>query len=152
MHLTESDIRVLKLLQRDLSLSRQDLAEEAGMSASTLWRRVNELEAVGAIRKRVALLDPEITGAPVCIFVSVNLSDHQARTRRKFEQLVADTPEIMECYSVTGAYDYILIIRAKSVSDFETFLMDTILANDAVSTASSQVALRQQKYSTELPL
>ena len=150
--LTESDLKVLRLIQRDLSGSRQETAERAGMSASTLWRRINELEAQGTIRKRVALLDPVSVGIPICIFLSVNLVDHDLRTRTQFEDFVAITPEIMECFSVTGAFDYVLIVRTTSVSAFEQLLMEQILGHKAVAAASSQISLRQHKYSTELPI
>lgn len=152
LRLSEADRRILKVMQADGSLSRQELAERAGTSPSTLWRRVNELEEAQAIRKRVFLLDAEKVGWPICVFVSVNLVDHEPDTRQRFEQFVQDTPQIMECYSITGTFDYMMIIRAQSVSDFEAFLMEVILGHKSVSTASSQISLRQQKYATELPL
>jgi Lrp/AsnC family transcriptional regulator len=152
INLTPADIRVLKLLQKDIGATRQDLAEAAGMSASTLWRRVSELEENGAIRARVALLDHEAVGVPVCAFLSVNLESHDKSTRKSFEALVEATPEIMECFSVTGAFDYMLIVRTKSVSEFEHILMDRILGHKSVASTSSQISLRQHKYSTELPL
>lgn len=150
--LSHADIRVLKLLQRTLDGTKQDIADAAGMSPSTLWRHINELEASGAIRKRVALLDPEIVGVPVCVFLSVNLVGHEAKIRKSFESFIQSAPEIMECFSVTGGFDYMLIVRTKSVLDFETFLMEQILGHPSVASASSQISLRQHKYSTELPI
>lgn len=150
--LTASDVKVLKLLQNDCDQPRAELAEAAGMSSSTFWRRVQDLEQKGAIRKRVALLDPDVVGMPVCVFLSVNMVNHEVKTRERFETFVSSTPEIMECYSVTGGADYILKVRAKSVSDFERFLMETILGNNSVASASSQISLRQLKYSTEIPI
>ena len=150
--LSVADIRVLKLLQNDIGMSRQELADAAGMSPSTLWRRVTELEATGAIRGRVALLDHEAIGVPVCAFLSVNLVSHETDIRRKFESLIDATPEIMECFSVTGGFDYMLIIRTKSVADFESILMERILGHPSVASTSSQISLRQHKYSTELPI
>jgi len=122
------------------------------MSQSTLWRRVNELESAGAIKKRVALLDPDIVGLSVCVFLSINLVNHTAKVRAEFEAFVEQSPQIMECFSVTGGFDYMLIVRARSVLAFEAFLMDEVLGHKSVASASSQIALRQHKYSTELPL
>ncbi len=150
--LTETDIRLLKLVQTNCDLPKQDLADAAGMSSSTLWRRLSELEQTGAIRKRVALLDPQVTGVPISVFLSVNLTNHERPTRQSFETFVQRSPEIMECFSVTGAFDYMLLVRTKSVQDFEQFLMDHILGHKSVSSASSQMSLRQHKYTTELPL
>ena len=150
--LSPSDITLLKLLQDGEVEARAELAEKAGMSPSTLWRRMNELEAEGLIRKRVTLLDPVKLGLPVCVFVFVNLVDYTPVTRQQFDSFVERTAEIMECYSVTGAHDYTLIVRCQSVSDFERFLIDRILGHSAIKSATSQISLRQQKYTTALPL
>lgn len=150
--LSKSDIRVLKLLQQDISLSNLEMAEKAGMSQSTLWRCINELQNSGAIRKRVALLDPDIIGVSVCVFLSVNLVSHDSTVRSDFETFVRQTPEIMECFSITGGFDYMLMVRSQTVQAFETFLMDQVLGHKSIQSASSQIALRQHKYSTELPL
>ncbi len=150
--LSDTDRAVLRAIQADAGATVRDLAETLGISASTVSRRLTELEQVGAIQRRVALLDPDMVGYPVCVFVAVNLVDHAPETRAGFERLVHGTPEILECFSVTGTHDYTLILRTHSVGEFEQILMEKILADDAVAQASSQIALRQHKYSTALPL
>ncbi len=147
-----ADLRVLRLLQKDLSISRQAMADSAGLSASTLWRRIGELEAAGVVRKQVALLDPIKVGCPVCVFVSVDLVDYEDATRISFEQFIETTAEVMECYAMTGTHDYILLVRATGVDAFEQFLMQRVLRHPAVREATSQIALRQLKYETALPL
>lgn len=150
--LSETDRAILRAIQADASATVRELAEQLAMSPSTLWRRLNELQQVGAIRSRVALLDADKVGLPVCVFVFINLVNHEKSTLRTFEHFVNKTPEIMECFSVTGAHDYTLIIRTKNVGAFELILMDHVLAHPAVAAASSQVALRQHKYTTALPV
>lgn len=152
MTLNENDKRILRALQRDASLNRKNLAEDLSMSQSTIWRRINDFEKAGLIVSQVTLLDPRKVGANVCIFVSINVVSHEDKCRKAFEKFVMNAPQILECFSVTGAHDYTLIIRAESVDQFEIFLMNTILAHKSVATASSQVALRQHKYTTEIPL
>jgi Lrp/AsnC family transcriptional regulator len=148
--LSETDIAVLRAIQQDASLTTRELAEKLGMSPSTLWRRVNELEQVGAIEGRVALLNPDKVGLPVCVFVFINMVNHDKQTLTDFVRFVNDTASI--CFAVTGAHDYTLIIRAGSVGAFEQILMEQILPHASVASASSQIALRQHKYSTALPL
>ncbi len=152
LRLTDSDRAVLRAVQEDADATVRELAERLGMSPSTVSRRLAELEQVGAIHRRVALLDPDRVGFPVCVFVAVNLVNHSRETRRQFEALVMNTPEVLECFSVTGTHDYTLIIRTHSVGEFEHILMEKILADDSVAQASSQIALRQHKYTTALPL
>ncbi len=150
--LSDADVRVLRAIQEDATGSAREMAERLGMSPSTLWRRMNELEQVGAIKGRVAIVDPERVGFPVCVFVFVNLTDYEKATLGRFERFVNDTPEILECFAVTGTNDYTLITRSRSVGEFERLLMDRILAHESVASATSQFALRQHKYSTALPL
>lgn len=152
MQLSAQDISILAELQSGSEEGRLKLAEKLGMSATTLWRRVNELKKSGVIREDVTLLDPDKVGYPVCVFVFVNLKDYHLDTRQAFEQFIQHAPEIMECFSVTGANDYTLIVRSRSVSDFEHFLMEKILSHPAVESASSQISLRQHKYTTAFPL
>lgn len=122
------------------------------MSPTTLWRRVNELEKTGVITGKVALIDPEKAGLNVCVLVSVSLKSHEPETRARFENAIDRHPNIMESFLVTGSADYMLVVRAHSVAAFEGFLMTDILGNDAVANASSNIALRQNKYTTVLPL
>lgn len=152
LRLSEADRAVLRAVQADAGATVRELAAQLNLSPSTVSRRLAELEQVGAIRRRVALLDAEKVGFPVCVFVAINLVDHYAETRLRFESMVRRTPEIMECFSVTGTHDYTLILRTHSVGEFERILMEQLLADDAVAQASSQIALRQHKYSTEVPL
>ena len=151
-NLTEIELRILRLLQDDSNLSRQELADRAGMSVSTLWRKVHDLDEAGVVRKSVALLDPGAVGLPVCVFVFVDLGDYQKENQIAFETFVERSPEIMECFAVTGSHDYILIIRTAGVAEFESFLMEKILPHPAVASATSQIALRQHKYTTALPI
>ena len=152
LRLSDADIKVLRAIQEDATASNREMADRVGMSPSTLWRRIHDLEAAGAIRERVALIDPDKVGFPVCVFVFVNLVDYHKSTLSRFERFVQATPEILECFAVTGTNDYTLIIRARSVGEFERLLMDRILTHESVASATSQFALRQHKYTTALPL
>ena len=150
--LSKSDRRILKALQESSDFSMRELGERLSLSSSTLWRRINELENAGVIRKRVALLDPASVGTDVNVFVYVDMVNYNEKDRLAFEDFVQTVPEILECYSMTGAHDYTLIVRANSVDDFERLLMQRLLAHKSVASATSQIALRQLKYTTELPI
>ncbi|MEO1423451.1 MAG: winged helix-turn-helix transcriptional regulator, partial [Pseudomonadota bacterium] len=80
--LPEQDREILRHLQRDATLSLRDLAERVGMSQSTVWRRIEALEATGLITGRVTLVDADRAGVSVCVFVQINLRDHNPETRR----------------------------------------------------------------------
>ncbi|MEZ5938531.1 MAG: Lrp/AsnC family transcriptional regulator [Hyphomonadaceae bacterium] len=150
--LSKLDLSILRELQRDASQGQKELAERLGASPSTIWRRVNDLEAAELISGKVALLNAERVGFPVCVFVFVDLLRHEQSIRAAFERFVQETPQIMECFSVTGAHDYTMIVRTRTVAEFEHLLMEKILGHPSVRAATSQIALRQQKYSTALPI
>lgn len=150
--LSEPDRAILNALQTDASISTRDLAERLGMSQSTLWRRINELETSGVIEKRVALVSPEAVGSEISAVVYVDLERYGEDARRAFETFIDTTPEIPQCYAVTGSHDYVLIVHTRSVSSFEALLMNQILAHPSVASATSQMTLRRVKYSTALPL
>ena len=152
INLDETDRAILNALQRDATLSVRALAEHLNQSQSTLWRRMSALEKADLIRRRVALLDPAKVGIGVCVFVQINLRGHSADIRKAFEALVERTPEIMDCFAVTGGFDYTLIVRTRTVEDFETLLMQRILDHDSVANAASHFSLRHIKHETALPL
>ncbi len=152
MTFNKADFSILTALQSDADISMRALAEKLAMSASTLWRRINELEASGAIRGRVAVIDPIAVGVEVSAFVYVDMVNHEEEDRVAFESFVESTSEIQACFAVTGAHDYTLLVRTTSVSAFESLLMNRILAHKSVASATSQIALRELKFSTALPL
>jgi len=150
--LDDADLRLLELLQLDASLSQAQLAERAGMSTTSCWRRIQRLEASGVIRRRVALLDPAALGLGVHVVVQVSLTEHSPRTARAFEALVAKCPEVVECYSMSGERDYMLRVIVRDIAAYDDFLTRTLLHHPVVASASSSFALRQIKYETALPI
>lgn len=147
-----ADTEILKLLQRDATLSNQAIGEKVGMSHSSVWRRIEAMEKAGIILRRAAILDPVRAGLSTTAVTEVSLRDHGPEARAAFERFVQVTPEIMTCYSVTGRHDYRLEIRLADIQAYEAFLMEQLLAHDAVASAETSFVLRPVKYTTELPL
>ena len=152
MQLQDADRRILRELQGDATLSLKDLAQRVAMSSSTAWRRVQDLEEAGVITGRVTLVDPALLGLTVCVLLNVNIVAQSTETREAFERFVRNHENILQCYSMTGAHDYTLMVRTRQVADYERFLMDELLAHPSVASAQSQLLLRQVKNSTVLPV
>lgn len=152
MKLTDHDRSILRLLQRDATLTLQALADRVGLSQASVWRRLQSLEKAGAIRGRVALVDPDVVGVPVCVLTSLKIRDHAPQTRAAFEDFVNSHEEIMECYAVSGAHDYMLMVLVEDVAAYEAFLMNHVLGNPVVASAASSFTLRRLKYTTAVPL
>ena len=150
--LNRSDYRLLKALQKDLTISQIDLAERSGLSRTSVWRRIRELEEAGLIEGKVALLNSRALGFQIHVLVSVSMNKHSVRTRQDFEDHVMTLPEVTECFSVSGDRDYLLHIVARDMETYNDFLNTQILDHPSVHSASSSFALRRVKYTTALPL
>jgi DNA-binding Lrp family transcriptional regulator len=152
MRLSHSDRRLLDALQTDSTTSQIDLAEHSGLSRTSCWRRVRELEKAGLVEGRVALLNPRKLGLQIHVLLAVSMVEHSDATRKAFEAHVETLPEVMECYSVSGDRDYLLQIISKDMDAYNDFLNSKILDHPRVHSASSSFALRRVKYTTALPL
>ncbi len=152
MKLSASDRRLLQALQRDVTQSQSDLAEEAGLSRTSCWRRIRDFEEAGLIRQKVALLDPKIAGFGIEVLLLVAMTEHTDENRRDFENHVRNLPEVLECFSVSGERDYMLQVIAADMDSYTDFLNTEILKHPAVRSASSTFVLKRVKYSTVLPL
>ena len=146
------DRAILRELQRDTTASLQSLAERLAVSQSTLWRKIQEFERQGLIVRRVALIDPAKVDPKVCVIANITLTSHSEEATRAFQKLVDERAEIMECYSISGAYDYMLKVRVADVETYEDFLTRFLLRNPYVASVASGFTLRELKYTTELPI
>jgi Lrp/AsnC family transcriptional regulator len=150
--LSRSERRLLDAMQKDTTLSQSDLAELSGKSRTSVWRWIREIEEAGVIESKVALLNPKELGLNIQVLLSVTMARHSKQTRREFEDHVQTLPEVMECYSVSGGRDYVLLILSRDMEAYNDFLNNRILDHPSVHSASSSFALRRVKYTTALPL
>ncbi|WP_313440080.1 Lrp/AsnC family transcriptional regulator [Novosphingobium sp.] len=146
------DRRIVSLLQVDASLTHSDLADQVGASAASCWRRIKALEQAGVLLQSVRLVDPSSIERDVNVLCNIRMRSHAPDARKLFEDFVNIHPEIVECFSMSGDWDYLLRIVVSDVSDYNKFLMDTLLSHPSVSGASSHFALSMTKYTTVYPL
>lgn len=151
LEFSDQDRRLLNALQTDARLSLADLAEAAGIGTSTVWRKVQEFEAEGLLKGRVALLDPKRAGAGLCVFATVRLKDHGEEAIKAFTRTIQSHPQIMEAHAISGTADYIVKIRCADVEEYEAFMTQSLLRNDIVKSVNSAFSLKEMKYTTALP-
>ena len=152
MDLSQTDIRILGLLQSDASLTAAQIAERVNLSPSPCWRRINRLEKAGLIDRRVALLDAEKLGLGLVVFARIRLSKNDEASLESFEGQVRGFAEVVECYTVTGSADYFLKIITRDIKHYDRFLRRHLVQIPLVRDINSNVAVTCIKYSTELPL
>lgn len=152
MKLARQDVQILKLLQQDATASTASIAEHINVSQSPCWRRINRLEQEGIIKGRVALLDRQALGMEVVVFATVNLTSSGRQNLLEFERDIVRHPEVMECYTMTGIWDYMLKIVTRDIRHYEGFVRNTLTASPAIRELHSHMAVTEIKNVTELPL
>jgi DNA-binding Lrp family transcriptional regulator len=150
--LSSLESQLLSLLQEDASLSVADLADATNSSAATIWRRIRSLEERGIIGPPVRLVDPAKVGRGMDVYCQVRMKSQDARARAAFQQAVDSEPAIVEVYSITGDWDYMLHMVVRDIADFEDVLMRRLLDLDCVASTSTLFALRRIKHTSKVPV
>jgi Lrp/AsnC family transcriptional regulator len=145
------DRSILAALQRDCSLSVEELADRIHLSRNACWRRIKRLEDEGVIRARVALLDPAAVNVPLSVVILVRTSQHGRDWAEQFRKAVSDLPEILAAYRTSGDIDYVLHARVPDVAAYDA-LYQRIISRVTLSDVSASFVMEEMKGSTELPL
>mgnify|MGYP000190096498 CR=1 FL=1 len=146
-----TDKKILKLLQEDASLSVSAIAEKVNLSSAPCWRRIQKLKDEGIIRREVALCDPAKLNVGVTVFVAVKTSQHNAVWLERFARGVADIPQVVEFYRMSGDIDYLLRVVVPDIAAYDAIYKKLIKIVD-LTDVSSSFAMEQIKYTTALPL
>ena len=146
------DRHLLALLQEDATRSTAELAEAVGLSTTPCWRRVQNLERGGYVRRRVALLDRERLNVGVDVFVAIRAARHSADWLSEFASAVAALPEVVEFYRMSGDIDYMLRVVVPDIAAYDAFYKRLIDRVDDMADISSTFAMERIKYTTALPL
>jgi Lrp/AsnC family transcriptional regulator len=149
--LDEMDIKILTLLQRDGTMAVADIGKQVGLSTTPCWRRIQKLEETGVIQRRVAVLDPAKVNAAVTVFVSIKTDQHSLEWLERFRLAVADLPEVVEFYRMSGEVDYLMRVVVPDIAAYDTFYKK-LVSRIEISKVSSAFAMEQIKSTTELPL
>jgi len=152
MKIDSTDRSILAVLQPNGRLSNVELAAEVHLSPSACLRRVKALEEAGVLRGYRASVDPASVGLPDNVFVSVGLASQDQEDLDAFEDAVRRVPEVMECYLMTGDFDYLLRVVAAGAADYERIHRQHLTRLPAVARVHSSFALRVVQDSAGLPL
>lgn len=150
--LEPADIRVLRILQRDASLSVADVAREAGMSPTPCWRRIRKLKDNGVVRQVTALVDREKVGLSFVAYAFVKLALPSRENMEAFDALMRAWPEVVICERITGAVDYLIKVVAEDIKDYDDFLRLKLLDGNLVSDVQSRIVVATVKDTPSLPL
>lgn len=152
MTLDAIDLRILQELQQDGRLSNVRLSERINLSPSPCLARVRELEKSGVVDRYVAILNPDLSGLPISVFIQVSLEKQQEQNLEHFEKMMHAYPNVMECYLMSGDSDYLIRVVMRDIAALQEFIVQKLSTIDGVANIQSSFALKQVKYKTALPL
>lgn len=144
------DLKILRTLQSDATISVADLAEQTGTSKSACWRRLQKLEESGYIKGRVTLVDQDKVNLSITVYILVRTNQHNVDWAKKFKQVIDGIPQILEVARMSGELDYLVKAVVPDMKGYDD-LYNKMLEADLFDVSASFV-LEQMKYTTELPL
>lgn len=145
------DHHILASLQQDAMLSVDQIADRVALSRNACWRRIKNMETIGIIKKRVALLDAKLVGCPLTVLVLIRTDHHSENWRREFAIAVETMHEVTAAYRMTGDLDYVLLVRLADVAAYDQFYK-RLTSRIAVSDISASFVMEEIKDTTALPL
>ncbi len=150
--LDDLEKQILELLQTDASLSSGEIAQRIGSSQSPVWRRINNFEKTGIIKRTVAVVDAKKLGFGIEVFVRIKMTEHGRHTLSEFEQAICKFPQVQECQLLLGEIDFRLRVIAKNLDDYEEFLRLNLMQMQGVREIASSVVVRNVKDTRKIPL
>ena len=148
----KADRRILDLLQRDGALPVAEVAARTGLSTTTCWRRIQQMESHGIIRGRVVQIDRSALGLDVTIFAHVKLSSQGRDAIAAFAEAIRERPEVLDCYTTMGEWDFMLRVVTKDIKAYEAFYLDHLSKLPNVQSINSSVTVTVIKETTVLPI
>ncbi|MDO5091727.1 MAG: winged helix-turn-helix transcriptional regulator [Cardiobacteriaceae bacterium] len=148
--LDKIDRKILRLLQGNGRISMTELAENVGMSVSPVTERVRRLERDGVIMGYGARVNPQALGLGLLVFVEIKLRSKSGNIFDDFRREVAKVPQILECYLVSGEYDYLLKLRLPDMAAYRDMLGNILLQLPAAAESRSYVVMEEAKESAAL--
>jgi Lrp/AsnC family transcriptional regulator len=145
------DKKILALLQKDASLTAQEIADRVGLSKAPCWRRIQRLQERGIIRQTVALLDARTLNVATTVFVTIKAASHSAAWFERFVKVVRDMPEVMELHRMSGDVDYLLRVVVPDIEGYDRVYKKLITSLEMLDVSAS-FSLETIKATTALPL
>lgn len=145
------DRRILEALQRDASLSQRAIADAVGLSQNACWRRLQRLEASGAIKGRTVILNRAALGAGLVVFVMVKTRHHSADWLKAFRSHVQTIAEVIDFYRIGGDYDYLLKVVTADMASYDA-VYQRLIAKVELDTVTSYFGMEAIAEQRPIPL
>lgn len=144
------DRAILRIVQADNKLPQRQIAEAVNLSAAAVQRRIAAMEAAGVIARNVAIVDPDAVPLTITSIVEVQLVDERMPTVERARRLFLDTPEVQQCYYVTGGVSFTLVIVTSDMRAYSALTRRLFAENECIASYRSLIALDRVKADTAI--
>lgn len=151
-HLDEVDVQLLSLLQQDGRITNADLAKKVGLSPPSVLQRVRVLEKAGLIKGYFGILDAEKLGLRITALAMISLSLHQEQPIERFRRSVNEIPEVLECYHVSGEFDFLLKIVVRDIRAYEQLIRERLSKIKGIQQIKTSFVLATTKHTTQIQI
>lgn len=152
MQLTENDKKIIRIIQSHPTLSQSEQAELVGMSRSSFWRHVKDMEDAGVIGEQIPEISAKKIGLKLRANCVISLNNHSLENRQKFEKHIAEMDNVLECYATSGGKDYMLTVVAKDMDDYYEIMSSSILDHPTIDSTQTSFFMKEIKSTRRLPL
>lgn len=148
MILDKTDVQILELLQSDALLTNKELADKLGKTVTPVYERIRRLENEGYISRYCAIVDKNKVGKNLVAFTNVQLKQHAQGILLSFEKAIVKFEEVMECYHMTGMYDYLLKVVVADMNEYQSFIVNKLAKLADIGTVQSSFVMTEVKHET----
>lgn len=147
-----TDKKILEILQENAMMTAKEMAQKLSLTTTPIYERIKKLQNLGVIKQYVALLDADLLGKSIIVFINITIKDHQREKRDQFVQQMEQLTAVTEFYHTSGSYDFLAKVRFSDIKSFRDFLVDDVASIHNISDIESQIVLEEIKYSTKVIL
>ena len=150
--LDETDLELLRLLQKDATLTTRELAQKVHLSPTPVFERIKRLKSEGYIRKVVAVLDEEKLNCSFVAFCYIKMKQHTFGNASKIMEAVQDIEEVGECYNISGDYDFLMKVYVSSMKEYQQFVLRILGELDCIGGLNSCFVMGEVKNTYSVPV
>lgn len=146
------DLKLLRILQNNAKLTTKDIAVRVNLSSTPVYERIKRLEKEGLIEKYVAIVNAEKVGKQLTVFCNITLKEHTKEIGNKFVRDIISLKEVVECYNISGDYDFLLKIMVKDMKHYQSFVINDLGLVKNIGSAHSTFVIGVIKHNYAVPL
>ena len=147
-----TDKKILEILQVNAMITAKEMAQKLSLTTTPIYERIKKLQKSGIIKQYVALLDANLVGKSILVFMNITIKDHHFDKRNEFVKEIKRLDSVIEFYHTSGSFDFLAKVRFSDIKTFRDFLVNDVASIYNISDIESQIVLEEIKYSTKIIL